>query len=126
MQVKVGYELIFDCTQPTPMLLLLNVHPSRSHDLVTRDDVMTEPLVAVRRYRDRFDNICTRIVAPTGRIRIWAEGIVNDSGQPDPVVPFATQSTVQDLPDDTMVFLLGSRYCETDRLSDIAQTLEAP
>jgi transglutaminase-like putative cysteine protease len=120
MQVKVGYELIFECAQPTPMLLLLNVHPSRSHDLVTRDDVMTEPLVAVRRYRDRFDNICTRIVAPTGRIRIWAEGIVNDSGQPDPVVPSATQSLVQDLPDDTMVFLLGSRYCETDRLSDIA------
>jgi transglutaminase-like putative cysteine protease len=123
MQIRVGYELIYDCVQPTPMMLLLNVHHSRVADLVAPDHVTTEPAVAVHGYRDGFGNWCSRLVAPRGRIRIASSAIVNDTGQPDPVVPSAPQLAVQDLPDDVLVFLLGSRYCETDHLSETAWRL---
>ncbi|MFX4959692.1 hypothetical protein ABTC43_19950, partial [Acinetobacter baumannii] len=74
-------------------------------------------------YRDGFGNWCSRIVAPAGRVRLAADGLVRDSGLPDPVVASARQDAVEELPPDTLVYLLGSRYCETDRLSDIAWNL---
>jgi transglutaminase-like putative cysteine protease len=123
MQIRVGYELIYDCPHPTPMLLMLNVHHSRVADIVVPDHVMTDPAVPVHAYRDAFGNWCSRIVAPQGRIRISGTGVVNDSGRPDPVVPTAHQHPVQELPDDVLVFLLGSRYCETDHLSETAWRL---
>ncbi len=123
MQIRLGYELVYDCPQPTPMLLVLNVHHSRVADLVAPDRLVTDPPVPVRGYLDGFGNWCTRIVAPAGQIRLSAGGIVNDTGEPDAVAYGAQQHAVQDLPDETLVFLLGSRYCETDRLSEIAWSL---
>jgi transglutaminase-like putative cysteine protease len=123
MQLRVGYELVFNCPQPVPMMLSVSVHSSRRCDLVTPDTVLTDPSVPVSNYQDRFGNICSRIVAPAGQIKLSSEAIVRDSGQPDCVAPHAQQVAVEDLPDDTLVFLLGSRYCETDRLSPIAWSL---
>ena len=123
MQIRVGYELIYDCPQPTPMLLMLNVHHSRVDDLAAPDLLTTEPAVPVHGYRDGFGNWCSRIIAPRGTIRITANALVNDTGKADPVVPSARQHKVEDLPDDVLVFLLGSRYCETDRLSEAAWRL---
>lgn len=123
MQIRVGYELIFDCPQPTPMLLMLNIHHSRVADIVVPDHLMADPPVPVQTYRDAFGNWGSRIVAPQGRIRISSTAVVNDSGQPEPVVPGAYQHPVQDLPDDVLGFLLGSRYCETDHLSETAWRL---
>ena len=120
MQIRVGFEMVYDCPQPTPMILNLNVHYTRASDLVGRDVLVVDPPVPMSAYRDMFGNWCTRIVAPTGRTRISADVVVNDSGRPDPVVPDARQTPVQDLPEEALVFLLGSRYCETDRLSAIA------
>ena len=123
MQIRVGYELVFNCPQPVPMMLSISVHSSRRCDLVTPDTVVTDPGVPVSTYQDRFGNICSRIVAPAGQIKLASEAIVRDSGEPDLVAPHAQQVAVEDLPDDTLVFLLGSRYCETDRLSAIAWSL---
>ena len=123
MQIRVGFELIYDCPQPTPMIFNLNVHFTRVGDLVGRDDLVVDPPVPVSAYRDSFGNWCTRIVAPQGRTRVTAEAIVNDSGLIDPIVPGAQQIPVQDLPEETLLFLLGSRYCETDRLSETAWNL---
>jgi len=123
MRIQVGYELIFQCPQPTPMLLMLNVHHSRAADIVVPDHLTTDPMVPLRTYHDGFGNWCSRIVAPAGQIRITSNAVVRDAGQPDPVVPDAVQHEVQDLPEDTLVFLLGSRYCETDHLSDTAWRL---
>ena len=113
MQIRVGYELIYDCVQPTPMMLLLNVHHSRVADLVAPDHVTTEPVVPVHGYRDGFGNWCSRIVAPRGRIRIASSAVVNDSGNPDPVVLSARQHAVQDLPDDvdavTLIAAIAAR-----------------
>lgn len=123
MQIRAGFEIAYDCPQPTPMILMLNVHFTRVADLVGRDDLVFDPPLPVSTYRDGFGNWCTRVVAPAGRMRIRADTLVNDTGLPDPVDPNAKQLEVQDLPEETLVFLLGSRYCETDRLSDLAWSL---
>jgi transglutaminase-like putative cysteine protease len=123
MKIHIGFEMVYDCPQPTPMIFNLNVHFTRVSDLVSRDDLMFDPPVPRTAYRDSFGNWCTRIVAPQGRMRISADAIVNDTGAPDVLSPQARQLAVQDLPEEPLLFLLGSRYCETDRLSPIAWQL---
>jgi transglutaminase-like putative cysteine protease len=123
MQLRVGYELIYDCPQPTPMMLMLNIHHTRAGDIVIPDRLTTNPAVPITTYRDAFGNWCTRIVAPQGRIQLSANAIVNDSGLPEPVAQSDREQAVQDLPEECLMFLLGSRYCETDRLSDVAWSL---
>ena len=121
--INVGFEMIFDCPKPTPMIFNLNVHFTRVSDLIGRDDLIFDPPVPVDAYRDGFGNWCTRIVAPMGRTCVTANAIVNDTGLPDVIVAEAQQIPVSELPVDTLVYLLGSRYCETDRLSATAWEL---
>src|SRR5712671_3436727 len=83
MQIRVGYELIYDCPQPTPMMLMLNIHHTRAADIVVPDYLTTNPSVPLTCYRDAFGNWCTRIVAPQGTIRLSASAIVKDSGVPE-------------------------------------------
>jgi transglutaminase-like putative cysteine protease len=123
MKIRVGYEIVYDCLMPTPMLLALSLHPSRLPDLLTPHRIGFDPPIAAADYRDGFGNICTRILAPPGRLTISCDMIVADPGTPDPVAPPAKQHPVEQLPEDLLVYLLGSRYCETDRLSDTAWSL---
>ncbi|HTF34168.1 MAG TPA: transglutaminase family protein [Myxococcota bacterium] len=123
MKIRIGYDMVYECPQPTPMILILNVHYSRVADVVVPDHILTDPAVPLVAYRDGFGNWCSRIVAPPGSIRIFADGIVRDSGLPEQLAPGAQQVAVQDLPEETLIYLLGSRYCETDRLSDEAWRL---
>ncbi len=123
MQIRVGYEMVFDCPQPTPMILTLHVHSSRVSDISIPDHLITKPSVPISAYRDGFGNWCSRIVAPAGEIQLSADALVNDTGLPDLIVPSAQQLPVEHLPEETLVFLLGSRYCDTDRLSQVAWNL---
>jgi transglutaminase-like putative cysteine protease len=120
MRIRAGFELVYDCPQPTPMIFNLNVHFSRMSDLIGRNDIVVDPSVPIDAYRDSFGNWCTRIVAPAGLTRITSEALLRDSGKHDPTFPDAEQHAVANLPEETLLFLLGSRYCETDRLSEIA------
>ena len=120
MHIKVGYELIYDCPQPTPMLLMLNIHYSRAADIVVPDRLVINPAVPIAAYRDQFGNWVSRIVAPPGWTRISTSAVVRDSGLADAVVPDACQHPVQDLPEEALVFLLASRYCDTELLTGIA------
>ncbi|MBC7781992.1 MAG: transglutaminase family protein [Proteobacteria bacterium] len=123
MKIRVGFEMEYACPSPTPMILALNIHYSRVSDLVRPDHLVTRPAVPVSAYRDLFGNWCSRVVAPQGQFVLTTDALVNDSGLPDIVVPSAMQTPVEDLPESTLVYLLGSRYCETDQLSDIAWQL---
>jgi transglutaminase-like putative cysteine protease len=123
MQIRLGYELIYSFPQATPMILALNIHYSRASDMIIPDYLTTDPPIAIGGYRDLFGNWCTRALAPRGRIRIKTDALIRDSGRPDSVFPDARQHAVQDLPEETLVFLLGSRYCETDLLSQAAWDL---
>jgi transglutaminase-like putative cysteine protease len=123
MQIRVGCELTYNSSQPTPMILALNVHYSRASDLAIPDYVVLNPPVPITAYRDGFGNWCSRLVAPAGEMRIRTDGLVNDSGLPEPVDPNAWQHAVEDLPAETLVYLLGSRYCATDRMVEMAWDL---
>jgi len=120
MKIRLGFDITYDCPQPTPMILTLSVHYSRISDLIVPDHLVADPPVPMTAYRDTFGNWCSRIVAPKGTLQLSTDAVVNDSGLPDIVASDARQTPVEALPDDTLLFLLGSRYCETDRLSDVA------
>lgn len=121
--LRIGYELIYNFPQPTPVILVMNVHHSRTSDLVIPDRLTTEPAIPVSGYHDAFGNWCNRCLAPTGRLRLTTDAVIRDSNQPDEIMTAAGQDSVQSLPEETLVFLLGSRYCETDLLSQTAWQL---
>lgn len=123
MRIRIGFEIAFECLAPTPTILMLSVHPSRCRDLETPAMMIFDPDIQARHCSDHFGNIVTRIIAPAGMLHVSSETVVYDSGVPDPVVPDADQLPVDELPHEALEFLLGSRYCEVDRLSDIAWSL---
>ena len=123
MRIRFGYELLYRCPQPMPMILVLRAHDSRAGDLVTPDAIVTTPSVPLNAYRDGFGNWCHRLVAPAGEFRITTDAVVRDHGRPDPVMFEAIQHPVEELPEESLVFLLGSRYCETDLLLQTAWNL---
>jgi transglutaminase-like putative cysteine protease len=125
MDIKCGFEISYQCAVPTPMLLVLSVHPSRTQDLQTQHKIAFTPEIPAQDYVDGFGNICTRITAPAGSLTMKTDFVIRDSGLPDAVALDARQHAIEELPADALVFLLGSRYCETDRLGDVAWSLFA-
>jgi transglutaminase-like putative cysteine protease len=123
MLIRIGYELVYSFPQDTAMILMLNTHFSRASDMVVPDHLRTDPEIPVRPYRDAFGNWCTRLLAPAGRLKIYGSGVVQDSGLPEVSVKFAEQHPVNDLPEEALMFLLGSRYCEVDLLTNLAWNL---
>lgn len=123
MRLHVGCDLGYEFVQPTPLIAMLNVHASRVSDLEQPDLLITDPPVPVEGYRDTFGNWCNRMVAPAGAFKLSIRGIIRDDGQWDEVSPDAQQAEVQLLPHDALLFLLGSRYCETDVMSGVAWEL---
>ncbi len=120
MKIEAGYDIGFECDAEVPMLLMLSVHPSRHHDLIGEADTHFSPTIAARDYVDVFGNLCTRLTAPVGPLRIKSHFIIADSGSPDEVACNANQWEIDRLPDDVLVYLLGSRYCDTQKLIDLA------
>jgi transglutaminase-like putative cysteine protease len=120
MEIEAGYDIAFNCLQDVPMVLMLTVHPSRRADLLTKHKISFSPDVGHRDYRDSFGNICTRLAAPAGLIEIHNRFIISDSGRPDEIAPDARQVEIDQVPDDALIYLLGSRYCDTQKLSDFA------
>jgi len=123
MLIRTGYEITFETDAATPMSLLLSLHPSRQGDLRSPEAIVFDPPIQQRQMLDSFGNVCTRIVAPPGRLTISADLLVADTGLPDAAAPEAAQIPVQDLPDEVMLYLMASRYCDTDKLVGIAWPL---
>jgi transglutaminase-like putative cysteine protease len=123
MHIRIGFDLIFDIPAPTPMLLMLYVHPSRQKDLLGSEKFVISPNVPVTEFVDAFGNNVGRIVAPAGQLRITHDITIRDTGEQDFVAYGAEQHPVQDLPTDCLMYLMSSRYCEADRLTDVAWSL---
>lgn len=129
MLIRYGYRIEIICTNELPLLTMLDVHPSRRHDLIEPGEMVASALadpsaiVPATQYCDQFGNICRRLVAPPGGVLLQCEGVVHDSGEPDAVNPAAGEVPPSRLPDEALVHLLGSRYCETDKLADKAWSL---
>jgi transglutaminase-like putative cysteine protease len=123
MEIKVGFEISYAAVQPTPMVIMLSIHPSRFSDIVGTERIVAEPDVPISFYRDCFGNVCGRLVAPAGGVTLRGDALVRDSGLPDAVVPTAQQLPIDQLPDEVLQYLMPSRYCETDKLIDVAWSL---
>lgn len=123
MLIRYGYEITLTCPQPTALVCLLSVHEDRAADIRVPETFFTTPDLPTSTYRDLFGNRCRRMVAPTGDLMIWGDATIEDDGRLDEVFPQARELPVPELPDDTLVYLMGSRYCETDRLSQTAWDL---
>jgi transglutaminase-like putative cysteine protease len=123
MLIRLGYDIELQLSIPMTVIAVLNVHPSRSEDLREPDELQISPLSDCEKYVDCFGNICTRIVAPQGPLRLYNSTLIEDSGNPDPADEQAPQAAISNLPKETLQFLLASRYCEVDRLSDLAWQL---
>lgn len=109
MLLRTGFELVYDFPQPTPLILVVNIHESRAGDIVVPDALVTDPWMPVTSYRDAFGNQSKRGRAPAGRLRLSTNCVIRDHGQPDQQMFAALQGPVEDLPEDVLVFLLGSR-----------------
>ncbi|MEJ7935141.1 transglutaminase family protein [Sphingobium sp. AN558] len=120
MLIRCGYDIRFETDEPTAMMALLSIHPSRHHDLQTPQRLMADPDVPLYQFEDGFGNVATRLTIPRGGVTLSCDFTIADSGELDRRAPAGPQMPVEDLPDAVMPFLLGSRYCETDRLMDVA------
>ena len=120
MQIRYGFDINISVLQPTPVISLLDIHDERRGDIVRESAFTTKPVVPVSTYVDQFGNRCRRLVAPQGEFSLSLDGLIEDAGKLDAIDPNAPELAVKDLPDDVIVYLLGSRYCETDRLSEFA------
>ena len=123
MLIRIGFEISFNVPAPVPILLVLSTHPDRAPSIRRPGGLRIEPFVPVEEFLDSFGNRCGRLVAPAGQVTLWDDAVVEDSGLPDEVNWDAIQHPIQDLPADVLPYLLPSRYCEVDRLSDIAWSL---
>ncbi len=123
MKIRCGYDISYFSSMPTPMQFLLSVHPSRERDLVTEQVMKTDPYLPARVVLDHFGNRLTRIMVPPGDLHLSADFVIQDSGLPDEVNWDAQEVPIDRLPDDILIFLMGSRYADTDLLSDIAWSL---
>lgn len=123
MRIRIGYEISYQCMQPTPAILTLRVHPSRAGDLETPDLITSRPGLPISDYADSFGNICSRVSLPQGTTTFTTDAVIHDSGLPDEIAPDAVQHAVEELPSEVLLYLLGSRYCETDRLMETAWQL---
>ncbi|MEA2911683.1 MAG: hypothetical protein QOJ15_3764 [Bradyrhizobium sp.] len=123
MEIRAGFDIAFQCFRETPMVLMLSIEPARVRDLLSEHRIQFSPNIPSHDYVDMFGNTCTRIVGPPGLIQIRNDFLIADSGLPDEVAPDAPQLEVGDLPDQVLIYLLGSRYCDTEKLSDLAWSL---
>ena len=123
MLIRAGYEISIACDYETPLMALVSLHPSRAADLRSPAIIASSGPAPLEASLDDFGNLRTRTVAPAGVLKLSTQFIVQDSGLPDEVAPWAKEVPINELPDEAVGFLLGSRYCETDRLSELAWSL---
>ncbi|MCO6047279.1 transglutaminase family protein [Aeoliella sp. ICT_H6.2] len=123
MWLQASCSLEFDIPVPTPFLLMLRPR-SGTQQWVAREDYMLNPSVPVVEFTDQFGNLCQRLVSPVGWFAIHTTAVIEvaDAADAAPGAPFVE---VQCLPDSALPFLLPSRYCESDRFSQMAATITA-
>lgn len=123
MQIRIGFDIVFNLQAPVPILLMLHAHPEKAHVLQRPERLIVEPDVPVEHFTDWFGNHAARILAPAGPLRLTYDNVAFDNGQPEPKIDGARLHPVQELPAECLQFLLASRYCEVDRMMQMAWDL---
>lgn len=119
MEIDVGCHFEFDLPAKTHGVLLVEPHRSEQARVTTALLEFSDGVTAVP-FVDAYDNRARRITAGPGRIDITFSAVVDVDDVPDPTFVSARTETLEQLPDATLQFLLPSRYCESDRLVDVA------
>jgi len=102
---------------------MVNVRPERQTDLKHAETITFFPELPSATYLDSYGNVCTRLIAAPGRLSIWNRFSIADSGEPDRLPLYDRQHPVAELPNEVLIFLLGSRYCDTQKLNSLAWSL---
>jgi len=123
MFIRIGFDIAYYFPQPTEIVLMLYTHPSRASFLMKPERLMSEPALMIEDFVDVYGNKCARAFAPRGRLRLRNDTVMVDGGLPDVLAPTARQHGIRELPPDTLLYLLGSRYCEIEKLSEVAWDL---
>ena len=123
MLIHIGYELIFEIPSPVPMMLMLYTHPDHAGRLRQPERLQIEPATPVDEFTDWFGNHAARLLAPQGKLRIYYDNLIEESGEPEPRISGARLHSVDQLPRECLQFLLASRYCEVDRMLEMAWDL---
>jgi transglutaminase-like putative cysteine protease len=122
MRVRIGCEFEYASEAPLPLLMLVQARPDGDHTTLYQSR-WSEPQVPIREYIDPFGNQCWRLIAPAGRFRIRYDAVVAMSDEPDQVVLDAPLIGVETLPDATLMYLLPSRFIQSDVLVPISWDL---
>ncbi len=126
MLIRVGCEIGFSFPEPTAVILMLSLHPVRYPTILSHERLQVAPPVPIAAYFDTNGNHCARVVVPAGNVTFSNNAVVEDCGLVDLKVWEAPQVNIQDLPQEVLLFLLASRYCEVDsELKDAAWSLFA-
>ena len=115
MKLKTGCLLEYYSSQETPLILLLKLFKGATHTLIY-EELTTQPVVSMTEYTDIYGNSCHRILAPIGKFSINTSAIV-DTAEYAVVDYNAKFMLINDLPDETLLYLLPSRFCESDKLN---------
>ena len=113
--------LEFHIPVPTPFLLMLRPRSGRQQ-WVAREQYELSPSVLAVEFTDPFGNLCQRLVAPTGPFSVHTSVNIECAEAFD-IAPGAPFIEVQNLPEETLPFLLPSRFCESDRFTEMAPSI---
>jgi transglutaminase-like putative cysteine protease len=121
--VNGGFNLAYECSDFTPMVFMVHLRPEEAINLMQPEYMTLYPEVEFSNYIDSFGNLCTRLIAPPGRLSIWNRFAMAVDELPEEMPVYAYQHSVPELPEDTLQYLIGSRYCDTQKLSSLAWSL---
>ncbi|QDO93477.1 transglutaminase family protein [Formosa sediminum] len=121
MWLRVSCDFAFDVESPTPFIVMLRPR-SGAEQWIERDEFKIAPNMSIIEFTDGYGNLCQRFVAPKGELTIYTTSDVKTSEFVD--VNFGAPFVeIQHLPNDVLCYLLPSRYCESDRFNDLANTI---
>jgi transglutaminase-like putative cysteine protease len=97
---------------------------SGAQQWVSREEYKLVPSISVFEFTDIYGNLCQRLIAPPGAFAVHTAANVMTADHVD-LAPGAPFVEIQNLPDAVLGYLLPSRYCESDRFSQMASSITA-
>jgi len=120
MQIRYGFNIELTLFQPTTLVTLMDVHPSRRRDILEERRFHASQPIPVETFIDSYGNLSRRMTVEAGPLALGLEGVIRDSGLPDEIDESAEAAPLSELPPEALPFLMASRYCENDLLSAFA------
>jgi transglutaminase-like putative cysteine protease len=121
MILEARCQLSLESASAVPVIFMLRPR-SGWGQWVMREEYVCDPHLPMVEYTDDFGNLCQRAMLPAGRLSLTASCVVDTSDTID-VEREAAFVPVELIPDPILKFLLASRYCQSDQLTELAQSI---